>query len=186
EADVPYIVFSSSAAVYGEPVEQIVFEDTTCTPINPYGESKLISEIALNNASHAWGLQAMSLRYFNVAGAVNPVLADTTVTNLMPAIRDVLSYGKLLSIFGDDYPTFDGTCIRDYIHVLDLVEAHLAALRGLGAKRQSGLETFNVGTGQGSSVLEIVQAFQKLPGVELKYEYTARRKGDPAALTANV
>lgn len=186
EASVMRLVFSSSAAVYGEPVEEIVFENTVCDPINPYGESKLVSEMALANASKAWGLQAIALRYFNVAGAVNSRLADTTTTNLMPAIRDVISSGEKISIFGDDYDSPDGTCIRDYIHILDLVEAHLAALRKLEEYQQPRFETYNVGTGRGTSVLEIVKTFQNLPGIELDYVYAERREGDPAALTANV
>lgn len=185
-ADVKKLIFSSSAAVYGEPAARIVFEDTSCTPINPYGQSKRISELALENAASAWGLQAISLRYFNVAGAMNSALADTTTSNLMPAIRDRMTQGGTLQIFGNDYNTPDGTCIRDYIHILDLVDAHLTALQSLQPENKSGLEAYNVGTGLGSSVLEIVKAFQMLPNVDLKYEYTSRRPGDPGALTANV
>lgn len=185
EVGVKKIVFSSSAAVYGEPDNQVVYENTPCRPINPYGQSKLVSEIALDNASHAWGLEAISLRYFNVAGALNSCLADTTTTNLMPAIRDRLTQGEKVSIFGEDYETADGTCVRDYIHILDLVDAHLVALHNSSSRLDTGLQTFNVGTGRGSSVLEIVNSFRSIPGVELEYEYAPRRPGDPAALTAN-
>ena len=186
EAQVKKMIFSSSAAVYGEPDEQVVYEDTACNPINPYGQSKFVSELALGNASHAWGLEAVSLRYFNVAGALNSVLADTTTTNLMPAIRDRLTRGKKVAIFGNDYETPDGTCVRDYIHVLDLVDAHLVALRNSSERQNPGLEIFNVGTGHGSSVLEIINAFREVPDVFIDYEYAPRRPGDPAALTANV
>lgn len=186
EAGVDTMIFSSSAAVYGEPVEPVVFEDTPCRPINPYGQSKHISELALQNAVTAWGLRAVSLRYFNVAGARDSVLADTTTTNLMPAIRDVITRGDRLAVFGDDYPTPDGTCVRDYIHVLDLVDAHLVALRQLGPDSAPGLRTYNVGTGRGHSVLEVVEAFRRQPGVSLDHDLRERRPGDPAALTADV
>src|SRR5699024_133987 len=186
QANVTKIVLSSSAAVYGEPCVHIVYEDTPCYPIDPYGQSKLVSEMALENASNAWGLEAIALRYFNVAGALNPSLADTTSTNLMPAILDRITHNQVLQIFGNDYCTSDGTCIRDYIHILDLVDAHLAALNNLRASREPRLTTFNVGTGFGSSVLEIVKAFQSLPDVDVKYKYAPRRPGDPASLTANV
>lgn len=186
EAHVTKLIFSSSAAVYGEPDSSVVYETTPCRPINPYGQSKLISELSLENAAAAWGLQAVSLRYFNVAGALNSLLADTTTSNLMPAIRNRLTEGNKLQIYGSNYDTPDGTCIRDYIHILDLVDAHLVALRDLSSKDEPLLETFNVGTGFGSSVLEIVTAFQSLPGIDLEYEYAARRPGDPGALTANV
>lgn len=186
DARVTRLIFSSSAAVYGEPDNPVVYETTACHPINPYGQSKRISELAFENAAIAWGLNAISLRYFNVAGALNSSLADTTTSNLMPAIRDRITQGSMLQIFGDDYDTPDGTCVRDYIHVLDLVGAHLVALHSLNSMKDPGLEIFNVGTGLGSSVLEIVNNFQELPGVDLEYEYTERRAGDPGALTANV
>lgn len=185
-AGVKTMIFSSSAAVYGEPDTPVVYESTPLHPINPYGQSKFVSELALENASRAWGLRAVSLRYFNVAGARNSALADTTTTNLMPAIRDRITRGEKLSIFGNDYATPDGTCVRDYIHILDLVDAHLVALRNLGPGGGPGLRTFNVGTGSGSSVLEIVEAFRRLPDVDLAYGYEGRRPGDPGALAANV
>lgn len=185
-AEVKKLIFSSSAAVYGEPDTPVVFETTPCSPINPYGQSKHISELALENAATAWGLQAVSLRYFNVAGAMNSALADTTTSNLMPAIRKRITQGGTLQIFGSDYDTLDGTCVRDYIHILDLVEAHLVALHHLGCQNKSSFEAFNVGTGSGSSVFDIVKAFRGLPDVDLEYEYVPRRPGDPGALTANV
>src|SRR5699024_3957988 len=186
QANITNHTLSSSAAVYGEPDSAVVYETTPCNPINPYGQSKWVSELALENAASAWGLAAISLRYFNVAGALNSSLADTTTSNLMPAIRNRMTNGDTLQIFGADYDTRDGTCIRDYIHVLDLVDAHLVALRSLESVGSPGLETFNVGTGIGSSVLEIVNNFQEIPGVDLEFEYTERREGDPGALTANV
>lgn len=180
------LIFSSSAAVYGEPSTAVVYEDTPCLPINPYGQSKRISELALANAVTAWGLKAVSLRYFNVAGARDSQLADTTTTNLMPAVREVITRGTRLAVFGNDYPTPDGTCVRDYVHVLDLVDAHLTALERIGRDADPGLHTYNVGTGQGSSVLEIVHEFRQQPGVQLDYDLRDRRAGDPASLTANV
>lgn len=185
-AGVKNMIFSSSAAVYGEPDAPVVYENTPPQPINPYGQSKYVSELALENASRAWGLHAVSLRYFNVAGARNSMLADTTTTNLMPAIRDRITRGERLSIFGNDYATPDGTCVRDYIHILDLVDAHLVALRRLSSGDGPGLRTYNVGTGSGSSVLEIVEAFRRLPDINLDYGYEGRRPGDPGALAANV
>ena len=186
EANVTKLLFSSSAAVYGEPDSPVVYETTPCRPINPYGQSKRINELALENAATAWGLEAVSLRYFNVAGALNSWLADTTTSNLMPAIRNRMTEGNKLQVYGADYNTPDGTCIRDYIHILDLVDAHLVALHNLSSKDEPAFEAFNVGTGFGSSVLEIISAFQRHPGVDLEFEYTARRPGDPGALTANV
>jgi|SRR5699024_131411 len=186
QANVTNLIFSSSAAVYGEPDSAVVYETTPCNPINPYGQSKWVSELALENAASAWGLTAIALRYFNVAGALNSSLADTTTSNLMPAIRNRITQRKTLQIFGNDYDTPDGTCIRDYIHILDLVDAHLVALRSLEPATNPGLNTYNVGTGFGSSVREIVSSFHDLPGVNLDYEYTERRTGDPEALTANV
>lgn len=186
QVKVTKLIFSSSAAVYGEPDRQVVYEDTPTDPINPYGQSKRISELALKNAATGWGLDAVSLRYFNVAGAMNSLLADTTTSNLMPAIRNRITQGNKIQIYGDDYATPDGTCIRDYVHIVDLVDAHLVALKNLTSHNIRGFEAFNVGTGHGSSVLEIVKTFQQLPGVDLQYEYTHRRPGDPSALTANV
>ncbi|MCT2006671.1 UDP-glucose 4-epimerase GalE [Micrococcus lylae] len=185
-ADVDSMVFSSSAAVYGEPEATVVYEDTPTAPINPYGQSKLVSELALENAARAWGLRAVALRYFNVAGAESAQLADTTTTNLMPAIRDVITRGDRLSVFGADYDTVDGTCVRDYVHVVDLAEAHLAALPAVTRDAPARTLAYNVGTGQGSSVLEIVEAFRSYPGITLDYDLCPRRPGDPGALTADV
>ncbi|SJM59788.1 UDP-glucose 4-epimerase GalE [Gulosibacter sp. 10] len=186
EAGVPHLVFSSSAAVYGEPDSRVVYESEPCQPINPYGQSKYVSELSLANASRAWGLKATVLRYFNVAGARNSLLADTTTTNLMPAIRDGITHSRVVSIFGDDYDTPDGTCIRDYVHVEDLVEAHLVALERLSSEQDAGTRAYNVGTGSGSSVLEVVESFNRIPGIQVPYQYQDRRPGDPAALIANV
>lgn len=185
-AGVDSMIFSSSAAVYGEPGSPVVYEDTPLAPINPYGQSKHVSELALENAARAWGLRAVALRYFNVAGAESEGLADTTTTNLMPAIRDVITRGDRLSVFGSDYDTVDGTCVRDYVHVVDLAEAHLAALPPVTGDAAPGSTAYNVGTGTGSSVLEIVDAFRARPGVDLDYVLCPRRPGDPGALTADV
>src|SRR5699024_1713300 len=186
KAEITKLIFSSSAAVYGEPANSVVYETTPTDPINPYGQSKRISELAIENASTAWELEAVSLRYFNVAGATTSSLADTTTSNLMPAIISRLAQSDKIPIFGNDYNTPDRTCIRDYIHIHDLVEAHLVALQNLSLGVKPGMEVYNVGTGLGSSVLEIVHAFQGIPGIELEYEYVPRRPGDPGALIANV
>ncbi|WFP17756.1 UDP-glucose 4-epimerase GalE [Citricoccus muralis] len=182
----PRFLFSSSAAVYGEPDESVVFEDTPCNPINPYGETKRISELAIANATRAWGLNAVALRYFNVAGAKNALLADTTTTNLMPAIRDRLSNNSSLAVFGDDYETPDGTCVRDYVHVLDLVDAHLVSLEAMERASEGRFDVYNVGTGRGSSVLEVITCFREKAAVDLEYQIVERRAGDPGALTADV
>jgi UDP-glucose 4-epimerase len=128
QTGVDRLVFSSSAATYGMPDVESVTEDAACNPINPYGETKLIGEWMSANASRAWGLRAANLRYFNVAGAGWPELADTAVMNLVPIVFAALKAGKDPVVFGDDYPTADGSCIRDYVHVHDLAEAHLSAL----------------------------------------------------------
>ncbi|AXR73303.1 MULTISPECIES: UDP-glucose 4-epimerase GalE [Auritidibacter] len=186
DSAVQKIVFSSSASVYGQPCESEVFENTACHPINSYGQTKLINEQSLHNAERAWGLSAVALRYFNVAGATSSELADTTTTNLMPAIRNMLTSHGVVSVYGDAYPTPDGTCIRDYVHIEDLVDAHIVALDALGQPNATGVYTYNVGTGIGSSVLDIVHAFQRVPGVDLEYQIAPPRDGDAATVTANV
>jgi UDP-glucose 4-epimerase len=185
-AGVGRLVFSSSAATYGQPDTGTVTEDGPTNPINPYGETKLVGEWLVRDATRAWGLSQVSLRYFNVAGAGWPDLGDTAVLNLIPIVLDRLAHGQPPVVFGDDYPTPDGTCVRDYVHVLDLAEAHLAALDHLREGSDRPFDTFNVGTGAGSSVAEVVAEVGRITGLRLNPEVARRRPGDPAALVADV
>lgn len=178
-------VFSSSAAVYGIPDVAEVREDTWCAPINPYGQTKLAGEWMVDNATAAYGLKAVKLRYFNVAGAGWPDLADSATMNLIPIVLDRLERGLRPLVFGDDYPTPDGTCIRDYIHVRDLAEAHIAALELL-TDAEAGSSVFNVGTGTGASVREVIDTIAAELGEEIAPEVVDRRAGDPPQLVAEV
>ena len=175
EYNVKKIIFSSSAAVYGVQGSGIIKEDSVCEPINPYGETKLINEWMLSNGA-SWGLQAISLRFFNVAGAGWEDLKDTGNANLIPIIESNLANGVATKVFGTDYDTPDGSCVRDYVHVLDVANAHLLALDGF----KNGHQVFNVGTGKGYSVLEILNA------LNADYEVVPRRLGDPSSLFADV
>jgi len=179
------LVFSSSAATYGMPDVELVTEDTVCQPINPYGETKLIGEWMNRNAAKAWGLRVANLRYFNVAGTGWADLADTAVMNLVPIVFDAMAAGRKPMVFGADYPTPDGSCIRDYVHVLDLAEAHLSALAYLKNETRA-YDVFNVGTGSGSSVFEVLEEIRKVSGVDFEIDVVERRAGDPPALTADV
>lgn len=183
--NVDRLVFSSSAAVYGMPEVSLVDEATACQPINPYGETKLVGEWMVRRAADAWGLRAASLRYFNVAGAGWDDLGDPTAFNLIPIVFQAHRNGVPPKVFGNDYPTVDGTCIRDYVHVLDLAEAHLAAL-GYIESVTGPPGTFNIGTGSGSSVLEVLDAVIAATGVDIVPDIVARRPGDPAQLVADV
>lgn len=178
-------VFSSSAASYGVPDVDLVSEDQTPEPINPYGQTKLIGEWMAKNAQTAWGLSHVSLRYFNVAGAGWPDLADTQKLNLIPIVFAALKSGEKPKVFGADYPTEDGSCIRDYVHVMDLAKAHVAALDYLDSGKKS-FSVFNVGTGKGSSVLEVMNQIRKTTGIDFEYEIAPRRAGDPPRLIADV
>lgn len=182
EVGIDQFVFSSSAAVYGEPDTAVVTEQSPTVPMSPYGETKLIGEWLVRDAGRAWGLKHISLRYFNVAGAAAPDLRDTFELNLIPIALGRVNRGQAVQIYGDDYPTADGTCVRDYVHVVDLADAHVAALRNL----DSGPRVVNIGTGKGSSVREVLLALGAARGEELPYEITARRPGDPSELTADV
>lgn len=184
-AKVTRFVFSSSAATYGMPEVSAVTEDTACNPINPYGQTKLIGEWMVSNAARAWGLRGVNLRYFNVAGTGWPDLADTAVMNLVPIVFDKLAKNEKPGVFGDDYSTPDGSCIRDYVHVLDLAEAHVAALE-YTATADREFDTFNVGTGNGSSVFEVLHEIQRVSGNNFEIEVKPRRAGDPPALCADV
>ena len=189
-AGIESLVFSSSAATYGMPDVDMVPEDLDCRPINPYGQTKLIGEWMIDNqitASQMRGttFNAVKLRYFNVAGAGWSELADTAVMNLIPIVLGRLKDGKAPIIFGDDYDTPDGTCIRDYVHVKDLAEAHIAALDYM--KAGDTTETvFNVGTGTGASVKEVIDTIAEVTGREIVPDMGERRAGDPPALVADV
>jgi UDP-glucose 4-epimerase len=184
------LVFSSTAAVYGEPEELPITEDARLKPTNAYGESKLLVERMLEWFNRIHGLRYASLRYFNVAGA--PEGPDGSITrgeahdpesHLIPLVLDVaLGRRKSIKIFGTDYPTPDGTCIRDYIHVSDLAEAHLLALDAL--EKQDRL-IFNLGNGQGFSVREVIESARRVTGHAIPAEICPRRPGDPAVLVAS-
>ncbi|WP_416983096.1 UDP-glucose 4-epimerase GalE [Streptomyces sp. T028] len=184
EAGVGSFVFSSSAAVYGMPDVGLVTEDTPCVPMSPYGETKLAGEWLVRATGRATGLATASLRYFNVAGAASPDLADTGVFNLIPMIFEKLTDNAPPRVFGDDYPTPDGTCVRDYIHVSDLAEAHVAAARALRASPGRDL-TLNIGRGEGVSVREMIDVVNAVTGHDRPPTVTPRRPGDPARVVAS-
>ncbi|WP_128772641.1 UDP-glucose 4-epimerase GalE [Actinomyces oricola] len=181
-ASVDQMIFSSSAAVYGMPPVEIVQEDIDCHPINPYGETKLIGEWMMADCQRAWGLRWAGLRYFNVAGAGWDDLGDMATLNLIPMVLQRLAAGDTPKIFGTDYPTPDGTCIRDYIHVRDLAVAHIAALDYLSGGREMTEHIFNVGTGRGASVREVVSKVIAATGLAVEPEELPRRAGDPPQL----
>jgi UDP-glucose 4-epimerase len=187
--DVRYVVFSSSAAVYGEPQDVPIREEHPCAPTNPYGETKLAVERMLAWYQRAYGIGYAALRYFNAAGAhpsaeIGEDHGDRE-THLIPRlIRSTLHGGPPTPIFGEDYPTSDGTCIRDYVHVVDLAEAHVLALSALSrGSLQAG--SFNLGNGEGFSVREVVAAVGKVAGTAPPIERAPRRQGDPAILVAS-
>jgi len=177
------LVFSSSAAVYGEPAGGVVDEDARPDPINPYGQTKLVGEWMIRAAARAWGLRQVSLRYFNVAGAGRPELGDPAVLNLVTLVLDRLERGEAPLVFGDDYPTPDGTCVRDYVHVADLAAAHVAALDYL-ERPAPAYDTFDVGAGQGVSVTQMLTAIASATGTSVLPQVVDRRPGDPAVLVA--
>ncbi|MGG7509629.1 UDP-glucose 4-epimerase GalE [Plantibacter sp. YIM 135249] len=184
EAGVSRIVFSSSAAVYGTTDVDIVTEDTPKSPESPYGESKLIGEWLLRDQGVAAGLAHTSLRYFNVVGSGTPDVYDVSPHNLFPLVFDALLAGRTPRINGDDYPTPDGTCVRDYIHVADLAEAHVAAAKRL--ERGEAVEAaYNLGSGNGSSVGEIMTTVAEVTGMAFTPEIMPRRAGDPARIVAS-
>ena len=180
-------IFSSTAAVYGEPESVPISEDQKINPVNPYGQTKAIVENILKDYDKAYGLKFMSLRYFNACGAHS----DGTIgerhdpeTHLIPLILQAASGRKdKVKVYGDDYPTKDGTCIRDYIHVMDLAEAHLLALEDLYQNQSS--EIYNIGNNQGFSVSEIVNAAKDITQKKINIEISDRRKGDPGQLIAD-
>jgi UDP-glucose 4-epimerase len=184
DAGVESFVFSSSAATYGLPDVDLVDEDTPGVPLSPYGESKLIGEWMLRHCERAYGLRTMNLRYFNVAGAASPELGDTGVFNLIPMVFERLQAGERPRVFGGDYPTPDGTCVRDYVHVGDIADAHLAAARALESGAAGA--TYNVGRGEGSSVLDVLRVVGEVTGLDTTPDVVDRRPGDPARIVAAV
>lgn len=187
EAGVPNLVFSSTAAVYGEPVEVPIPEEHPALPTNPYGATKLALEGAMRWYGEAYGLRYASLRYFNAAGAdpAGDIGEDhDPETHLIPLVlRAALGLAPRLEVFGTDYPTPDGTCVRDYIHVCDLADAHVLALEALAGGAASMV--FNLGNGSGYSVLEVIRTAEEMVGRPVPVNYAARRPGDPAVLVAS-
>jgi len=184
-AGIGKLVFSSTAAVYGEPVRQPITESDPLAPTNPYGESKLVFERALYWHYRAHGLRSVSLRYFNAAGA-------TTIrgerhdpeTHLIPLVLAAAAgQAAAVAVFGADYPTRDGTCVRDYVHVSDLARAHVAALESL-ERRETECDAFNVGSGTGYTVREVIDAAVRVTGRAVPLTMGPRRPGDPAVLVA--
>jgi len=185
-AGIPRFIFSSTAAVYGNPASQPVFESAAPAPISPYGTSKLMTEWMLRDAHAAHGLQYVALRYFNVAGADPQGRAGQSTpraTHLIKvACQTALGQRPDIEVFGTDYDTPDGTCLRDYIHVSDLIAAHMDALKHLRTGGGGGV--FNCGYGKGYSVLEVIRAVERVNGAPLRVKLSARREGDPAAIVA--
>ena len=177
-------VFSSSSATYGLPDVERVTEDVRGTPLSPYGETKLVGEWLLRDCAEAYGMRVMSLRYFNVAGAADDALGDPGVFNLVPMVFERLERGEQPLVFGGDYPTPDGTCIRDYVHVADIADAHLAAAKALDAGSPGAV--YNIGRGEGSSVLEVLQVVGEVTGQDTTPQVVDRRPGDPARIVADV
>jgi UDP-glucose 4-epimerase len=178
------MIFSSSCAVYGEPKRIPMMEDDPKAPINPYGRTKLAFENMLEDCDAAHGLKSVCLRYFNAAGATDQLGEDhNPETHIIPNVLRV-PLGKVaeVPVFGDDYPTADGTCVRDYIHVSDLATAHEQAL---GILRQGRSDRINLGNGNGFSVLDVIRACEKVAGKRVPYTVSPRRKGDPAVLVAS-
>ena len=177
-------VYSSSAAVYGTPHVNPIDESQPLNPESPYGETKVIGEWLSRDLATSNGMNWVALRYFNVAGAAEDSLGDNSVNNLIPMVFRALEVGERPKIFGDDYPTPDGTCIRDYIHVSDLAAAHGAAV-ALCERGEANL-AINVGRGQGVSVAEVMNVISSVIGRDVNAEVVGRRAGDPAATFADV
>jgi len=184
EAGVDRFLFSSTAAVYGEPEETPITEESPLHPVNAYGNTKLAIETMLDDCRRAWGLRSLSLRYFNAAGATAAHGEDhRPETHLIPLVLDAAAgrRGELV-VYGDDYPTPDGTCVRDYIHVRDLASAHVLALEKLAGGLSGAV---NLGNGRGFSVLDVIRAAERVTGLAVPHRIGDRREGDPAVLVAS-
>ena len=182
-AGVTRFVFSSTAAVYASS-DHPVTEDAELAPANPYGATKLEGERLVERFASETGARAVSLRYFNVAGAASAELAEREAHNLIPIVVEALASGTPPVVYGGDYPTADGSCVRDFIHVADVADAHLVALRALGSGASH--RVFNVGTGRGATVLEVVENLIRLIGSAVDPVVAPRRAGDPAVVVADV
>ncbi|MFT4296949.1 MAG: UDP-glucose 4-epimerase GalE [Micropruina sp.] len=183
-AGVNKVVFSSSAAVYGTPDTELVTEDSPTHPESPYGESKLIGEWLIADLARAWPeFAGVSLRYFNVVGSATDEVYDASPHNLFPIVIEALLEGRTPRVNGTDYPTPDGSCVRDYVHVGDLAVSHVAAAQALEAGRQLR-PAYNLGSGDGLSVLQIMDAMRRVTGIDFSPEVGARRPGDPARIVA--
>jgi UDP-glucose 4-epimerase len=186
DASVARIVFSSTAAVYGNPQRTPIDEAHPAQPVNPYGSSKLAVERMLADCSAAYGLRAVSLRYFNAAGAdAQSGLGERhdPETHLIPLVLRAAAAGGQVAVFGTDYPTRDGTCVRDYVHVSDLCDAHVQALDWLNENTK--YDCFNLGNGDGATVLEVIEAARRVTRRDIKMVFAGRRAGDPPALVAD-
>lgn len=183
---VQHFLLSSSAAVYGDTDSRPITETTPCRPVSPYGQTKLAGEWLTHAVGSAEGMSTVALRYFNVAGTAAPELADHHGMNLVPRILRAIAAGEPPEIFGSDYPTRDGTCVRDYVHVSDVADAHVAAVRALENRSIKGALSLNIGTGVGVSVREMVDAALDVTGSDLQPLIGSRRAGDPAAVVAAV
>ncbi|MCL4361694.1 UDP-glucose 4-epimerase GalE [Candidatus Dependentiae bacterium] len=186
EHDVKKFIFSSSCAVYGIPENLPLREDHIKKPISPYGNTKLIVEMVLSDYANAYGLNSVCLRYFNAAGAIpeeNIGELHEPETHLIPLILDAAYNQKTFNVFGNDYKTPDGSCIRDYLHIKDIADAHLKSYEYLNVNNLS--ENFNLGTGRGYSVLQVIDAVKKITGQEVKFQIQPKRSGDPDILIAD-
>lgn len=178
------IVLSSSCSVYGMSESLTVDESQPMQPMSPYGQTKVISEWLVEDAARAHDIDYVNLRYFNVAGNAAPELADPSVTNLVPMALAALLRGDTPRIFGSDYPTPDGSCIRDFVHVADVADAHAVAARAMMRSRVRG--TYNIGTGRGSSVREVLSTIRTITGIDFEPVVEAPRPGDPARAIGDV
>ncbi len=184
ENDINYFIQSSSASVYGNSSDGYVSENSKLNPISPYGESKLLAENVLKNHIDAGNIQGTNLRYFNVVGTQDFDLRDRSTSNLFPKVLTAISKNEAPIIYGDDYETPDGTCVRDYVHVEDIARAHILAMNQISKK--SLPLAINIGTGIGHSVREVMKGLLKANHSELSPVVESRREGDPALLAANV
>jgi len=185
--DVNNLVFSSTAAIFGNPVTDKIAEDHPKNPITPYGQSKLMVENMLQDICSTYDFNATCLRYFNAAGAHESGEigeAHDPETHLIPnVLKAAISNESSLKVFGDDYPTPDGTCVRDYVHVTDLADAHLLSLEYM--QNNKGFSAFNLGNGDGFSVLEVIKSCEKIADTKISFQIDRRRQGDPASLVAD-